>query len=138
MSRPRNTRIGTDAGQSSALTHAASVVSGGHSSLLFVSTAGRGAASLEAAPAFFTAAQCGEGEAQRLMQMQPGWAKPYQADTQHRTTLAKTGGPVPPKKRHPAFAGRRAGDAITGGVMSGVFQPRPGQSSIKSAVWQPF
>jgi hypothetical protein len=42
-----------------------------------------------------------------------------------------------PKKRHPAFAGRRAGDAITGGVMANFYKFAPNQSSTKSAFLQP-
>lgn len=33
------------------------------------------------------------------------------------------------KKRHPAEAGRRAGDAITGGVTAGFYNPASMQSS---------
>ena len=35
------------------------------------------------------------------------------------------------KKRHPAFAGRRAGDAITGGVMARSYRRATKQSSTK-------
>jgi hypothetical protein len=42
-----------------------------------------------------------------------------------------------PEKRHPACAGRRTGDAITGGVMRGISQFRLNQSNPKSPFSQP-
>jgi hypothetical protein len=70
------------------------------SSLLFVSTAGREAGSLESASAFV-----GEESAEWPYGPRPGLESP---------TLGANH-PIP-KKRHPAFAERRTGDAITGGV----------------------
>lgn len=61
-------------------------------------------------------------KAQHPAQMRSGWAKPYQAVWQHRTKITMTGEPVPRKKRHPAFAGRRSEDAIPGGVMKLIYE----------------
>jgi hypothetical protein len=79
--------------QNAGLTNRAAVDSTEVTSLLFVSTAGRGAGSSGSAPAFFTGSSKQAGGRDRL------------------------------KKRPPDFAGRRADDTITGGVkkIKGVF-----------------
>ena len=48
------------------------------------------------------------------------------SSTEYRERL---GGVFTLKKRHPAFAGRRAGDAITGGVLANFCRIDPQQSS---------
>ncbi len=53
MSRPRNTRTDTKTGNVEGLTNRAAEDSAELTSLRYVSTTGRGTASLEAAPAFF-------------------------------------------------------------------------------------
>jgi hypothetical protein len=77
------------------------------SSLLFVSTAGREAGSSESASAFV-----GKENAEWVFSPRPGQGSP---------TLGANCSI--PKKRHSAFAGRRAGDAITGGV-TGRIKPQ--------------
>ena len=101
MKSPNKTRAASNEG----LTKKSAKNSNVATSLLCVSTAGRGAVSVEAAPAFF------------------GSSKPVG----ERDVL---------KKRHPAFAGRRAGDAITGGVMTRFYNLASQQSSTKSAGFQ--
>lgn len=89
-------------------------------SLLCVSTAGREAGSAEPALVFWE-----KESAERPFGPQPGQGSP---------TLGANR--FSPKKRHPAFAGRRAGDAITGGVMAMFYNTASKQSSTKSANFQ--
>ena len=89
-------------------------------SLLCISTAGREAGFTEPALAFWE-----KESAKRPFGPQPGQGSP---------TLGANR--FIPTKRHPAFAGRRAGDAITGGVMAMFYNTASKQSTTKSADFQ--
>ena len=120
MNGPRITRMNTKTGSNEELTNRAVTCFTVGTSLLCVSTAGRKAGSAEPASAF----TC--GEANRITRMTGPGETPYEQESAKRLVGLWPGpaGPTPaanrliPKKRHPAFAGRRAGDAITGGVMA--------------------
>ena len=104
MSSPRITRMDTKTGSTEGLTNRAGKHSTLGTSLPYVSTAGREAGPLHRLLHFSTRTMTTEN-AERPFSPQSGQESP---------TLGAN--PPIPKKKRPAFAGRRSGDAIPGGV----------------------
>ena len=119
MNGPQITRMDTITGRNEVLTNRAVKRFTFSTSLLCVSTAGREAGSSESASAFNV---CELNGASRMV---CNCETPNEAEENAKRPIGPRSGqenptlganPPIPKKKRPAFAGRRSGDAIPGGV----------------------